>query len=485
MESAASQPLSLEQRYGRLLSCSLPCSGIDFAGFLGAAEGQPRYYWENSKDSLAFAGAGTAVELSAWGDDRFGKIAADARQLFADAVVRDGGNPLAGPRLFGGFAFRGDFTPDNTWSIYAPAWFALPHYQLVSSAGQKWLTINAQVPRDEDAAALVDDLQSALRAKIADLRQSPRSPSDTRQSAFVDIDYPMSFDAWQGMIDSATARIRAGELNKVVLARAAELRFDAPVKILPILRHLASNYAECYRFLFEPRPQFAFYGASPELLADVRGRRVATMALAGSIGRGETAAADARLGEALMSSAKDRHEHQIVVDKLRDRLAPLTAALEMPPPQLLKLSNIQHINTPIAGQLKRATGILPLVGALHPTPALGGDPREKAMTLIRDLEPIPRGWYGAPVGWIDRELEGQFTVAIRSAVAQAARAWIYAGAGIVADSEPESEWDETALKFRPMLEAHGAEPETSSSQRLKGTKNTKGSKMKEGRTQTQ
>lgn len=456
MESTASQTLSLEQRYGRLLSCSLPCSGIDFAGFLEAAGGQPRYYWENRKDSLAFAGAGTAVELNAWGEDRFGKIAADARALFADALVRDSGNALAGPRLIGGFAFRGDFAPDNTWSIYAPAWFVLPHYQLVSIAGQKWLTINAQAPRDENSAALIRDLQSALRAKIAELKTSPRSISEAQQSAFKDINYPMTYHAWKGMIDSATKRIRAGELNKVVLARAAELRFEAPVKIVPILRHLAANYGDCYRFLFEPRPHYAFYGASPELLADVGGKQIRTMALAGSMARGQNADDDSRLGQALLSSAKDRHEHQIVVDKMRDRLAPLTASLKMPPPQLLKLQNIQHINTPIEGQLKRAMGILPLVRALHPTPALGGDPREKAMAFIRELEPIPRGWYGAPVGWIDRELDGQFTVAIRSAVAQGGRAWIYAGAGIVAESEPKSEWEETALKFRPMLDAHAS-----------------------------
>ena len=154
---------------------------------------------------------------------------------------------------------------------------------------------------------------------------------------------------------------------------------------------------------------------------------------------------DQGLSDELLRSHKDRHEHQIVVDKIRDRLAPLTDRLDIAPIDLLKLKNIQHLHTPIQGQLKQEAGVLTLVEALHPTPALGGDPRDRAMSLIRELEPIPRGWYGAPVGWIDANLDGQFTVAIRSAVAQDTRVWIYAGAGIVADSVPEKEWEETAL----------------------------------------
>ena len=455
MESTEFRYAPFNRRYGRVLSCSIPCSGLSFAEFLAAAEGQARYYWETQGGSVTFAGADTAVELIAWGEERFQKIADGARQLFARAYVRDEGNPYAGPRLFGGFAFRGDFTPDNTWSIYAPAWFVLPHYQLVSIAGEKWLTINAQIPLEEDPAALVADLQAALRKKITELKARAWPASAVRRSVLQSIDYPMTYAMWRDMVTSATNRICAGDLNKVVLSRAAELRFHSPVNILPILRQLAADYPECYRFLFEPRPHYAFYGASPELLADVRGSQVRTMALAGSMARGETAAEDTRLGDSLLSSAKDRHEHQIVVDKIRERLEPRTASLEIPPPQLLKLRNIQHIHTPIAGILREQTGILPLIQALHPTPALGGDPRAMAMALIRDLEPIPRGWYGAPVGWIDANLDGQFTVAIRSAVAQESRAWIYAGAGIVADSQPEGEWEETALKFRPMLDAHG------------------------------
>ena len=340
----------------------------------------------------------------------------------------------------GGFAFRSDFTPDNTWSIYSPAFFVLPHYQLVKNGDMMWLTINAQIPPDETPASLIPDLQAALAQKIAQLNAAQASLGADGQSAFIGIQYPMRYTAWESIMNDATERIRAGALRKVVLARAAELRFNAPVQLLPILRHLAAQYADCYRFLFEPRPRYAFYGASPELLASTRGPALETMALAGSAARGENDEADRRLGDMLLGSAKDRQEHEIVVEKMRDRLTPMMESLEISRPALLKLSNIQHINTPIRGRLKRETGILPPVEALHPTPALGGDPRPDALRLIRELEPIPRGWYGAPVGWIDSSLDGQFAVAIRSAVAQESRAWIYAGAGIVAESMPDLEW---------------------------------------------
>ena len=456
MESAAFRAAPLNRRYGRLLSCSLPCNEISFQDFLGAAEDQPRSYWENRNNRLAFAGAGTAVELMAWGKERFRKIYRDARELYAKAHIVGGEPPWTGPRLYGGFSFRDDFTPDNTWSIYAPAHFVLPHYQLVRIDGETWLTINTQIPAEEDPEALVSDLQAALREKIRQLQAAGRRLSTNQQSPLQSVHYPMSFDMWVAMICQATKRIHAGELNKVVLSRAAELRFEERVRLMPILSHLARNYADCYRFLFEPRPRFAFYGASPELLASVRGKAIETTGLAGSIGRGDSREDDMRLGRALLRSHKDRQEHQIVVDRIRDRLLPLTETLEIAPPGLLKLKNIQHLHSPIHGRLKQENGILALVETLHPTPALGGDPRERAMRLIRDLEPIPRGWYGAPVGWIDAELDGQFTVAIRSAVAQESRLWIYAGAGIVRDSQPESEWEETALKFRPMLDAHGS-----------------------------
>jgi menaquinone-specific isochorismate synthase len=158
----------------------------------------------------------------------------------------------------------------------------------------------------------------------------------------------------------------------------------------------------------------------------------------------------------LLDSAKDRVEHQIVIDDIARRFAALGASTMIGATAILALKNIQHLHTPIYAQLPAPKSVVELAALLHPTAALGGDPRELALPLISALEPVTRGWYAAPIGWIDRTLNGEFAVAIRSAVIQNARVWVYAGAGIVAASEPDAEWRETALKFAPMLRALGA-----------------------------
>lgn len=442
---------SFQHHYGRLISLSMPCPGVSPADLLRHARGQPRSFWESTRDRVAFAGMGIAVELMAWGANRFVEIEQQARALFENAVMLDEREPLAAPRLFGGFAFHDDFVPDQAWADFPPAHFVLPHYQLVRVGDSFWLTLNVHAPPGEDPRALASDLREALLAQIDYLQST--SPPSSPPRAQAHLAYPMPFEHWSRSVERIVRQIKAGALKKVVLARIAEALFDQPVDVDRALAHLEQRYPNTYRFLFEPRAGRAFFGATPELLAHVSGDRVMTMALAGSIRRGATPDEDEQLAAALLDSAKDRHEHQIVVDEVYARLMTLTVHLDVGVTDVLALSNIQHLHTPIKGILREPCGVLPVIATLHPTPALGGEPREAAMRLIAELEPAPRGWYAAPVGWIDRCLDGQFGVAIRSAVVQTTRAWLYAGAGIVAESDPQREWDETNLKFRPMLEA--------------------------------
>lgn len=443
---------------GRLLSYSQPSPGVDMAGFLRHARGQARVYWQDGQDPVAFAGFGLAAELFAWGDGRFLDIQRQAKALFHDAVHYDSGQPLAAPRLMGGFAFRDDFAPDYAWSSFHPAHFILPHYQLVQVNGDTWLTINAILPRDESAQANLPMLQEAWQARYELLKNKTgyrQSPIPNPKSKISNLRYPMPYDAWEAMLNAAISRIHAGDFQKVVLARVAEARFVQQIDVDSAIAYLNTHYAGCYRFLFEVRPLHAFFGATPELLVQTTGQRVETVALAGSMRRGATPEEDAALAAELLHSAKNRHEQQLVVESIQRRLHHAVHTLHIPEPTIYPLNNIQHIHTPIVGVLREATGVLPLVERLHPTPALGGSPRRAALDFLRAAEPVPRGWYGAPVGWIDHTLDGKFAVAIRSAVTQENRVWLYAGAGIVADSEPQKEWEETGLKFRPMLEALG------------------------------
>lgn len=465
-ESPISNLQSLEDQ--RLVSYSLPIKDVSAMDFLHHAQGQERFFWEDVRDHITFAGFGAAANLMTWGNGRYTSIQQQAKHLFTDAILLNDVPDLAKPRLFGGFAFRDDFLPDNTWASFHPAHFILPHYQYVQIGDETWLTINALIPLEDDPEHSLPILREALETRKDVLSKIEESRlMNNRQSSIVNpttssgqglqsLNYPMSHEEWSHSINQARNDIETTELKKVVLARVCEAKFKDRIDIEQALGFLNQNYADCYRFIFEPRPFHTFFGATPELLAKVEGTQLTTMSLAGSIRRSNNPLEDAALGQELLESNKDRHEHELVVMSILSRLAPLTSQLEISPqPGVYKLSNIQHLFTPIRGTLNIADGILPLVEALHPTPALGGSPRDIAMDFIRRHEPVPRGWYAAPVGWIDYKLDGAFAVAIRSAVTQERRAWLYAGAGIVADSVPEKEWEETGLKFSPMLGALG------------------------------
>ena len=460
----------------RLLSLIAAIPNPDVIQFLDGAYGRERFFWSEPAgpdgDELTIIGIGSATELTVPpvldetlaatpAGYRFDEIARQARMLFDGALTRvtnDHSGALANhparPRLFGGFAFQDDFIPDNTWSMFSPAQFILPHYQIVRTGGRHYITINAFIEEDENLEESFEGMREALTIQMTAIT--------TRHARLIsrpEIRYPMSPESWAAIIYRATEAIHRGPLEKVVLSRVCEVQSDETIDGAATLAHLNERYKDCFRFLFEPYPHHAFFGATPELLVRKDSEQVTTMALAGSIARGRDASEDAALAEALLNSAKNRHEHQLVVQAILTSLDGLVDNLNMArEPVVLSLRNIQHLLTPISG---RATNdqadLLTLVRRLHPTPAMGGVPTNEAMAFLRKNEPVPRGWYAAPIGWLDAQGDGAFAVAIRSAVTQHTRAWLYAGAGIVGDSEPAAEWAETALKFRPMLGALGVE----------------------------
>ena len=477
----SSPPLSDAQR---VISLFAPAPSLRMDAFVHDSYGRERFYWSEpgeAETQLTMAAQGIAATINVapiLGDDkpniangdlrlpghRFAEMSAAVGRLFDQAIIRPIGwmaesdidsawdKHPARPRLFGGFAFQDDFVPDNTWSAFSPAQFVLPHYQLVRVGADQFLTINALVSRDDNLADSLRGLREALSARLG--YEASHVPHPLRPT---DIRYPMSAEMWAEIVGQATQAIKNGAIEKVVLSRVCEVKAAEPIDVAAALAYLDSHYADSYRFIFEPSPHHAFFGATPELLVRKDGRHIETMALAGSGARGRDKAEDEGLGRQLLTSAKDRHEHQLVVDAIQHQLAYWVEEVAISEtPTLLKLRNIQHLLTPIQGTLRHPQAdILALVRQLHPTPAMGGVPVAKALAFLQQAEPVPRGWYAAPIGWMDAHRDGVFAVAIRSAVTQYSRAWLYAGAGIVGDSEPDHEWAETALKFRPMLGALG------------------------------
>ena len=267
-------------------------------------------------------------------------------------------------------------------------------------------------------------------------------------------------------IDAALRKLRdpASGLHKVVLARALRLAADGPVDARTIVHRLVANDAASYAYLADLTAAGGGYsgsvlvGASPELLVARRGEQVTCRPFAGSAPRLADPAADEANGAALAASAKDRHEHQLVVDAMRDALEPLCTELQIAPePQLSKTAAVWHLYTPITGRLReRSTTALDLAVALHPTPAVGGVPAIAAAGLISELEG-DRGFYAGAVGWCDQRGDGRWVVSLRCAQLSADRrtADAHAGGGIVAESDPDDEVDETTTKFNTILSALG------------------------------
>lgn len=472
------KPETTRQEKVRLVSLYVAAPGLSPLALLRGGQGVERFFWaEPEQDGRAFtlAGVGVAAEVRVPpildtaevacrpSGFRFEEVRKQADRLFTGAVfssahgvrgsVASKAAHPARPRLFGGFAFQDDFIPDITWSAFSPAHFILPHYQFARVGQETYLTINALLGSGEDPAEAMDGLREALLTRLATLDDAvPARPIDRPH-----LHYPMASETWRDIVTHATETIRAGAMEKVVLSRVCEVRAAEPIDAVPALDFLNDRYADSYRFLFEPLPHHAFFGATPELLIRKSGILAQTMALAGSIARGNSPAEDKALAGALLASAKDRLEHSLVVETIRDHLAVDADELRIPDaPIIMRLRNIQHLLTPIEARFSdRAVDVLSLARRLHPTPALGGVPADRAVAFLRRVEPVPRGWYAAPIGWLDAQSDGAFAVAIRSAVTQYDRAWLYAGAGIVGDSQPEREWAETALKLRPMLGALG------------------------------
>ena len=439
----------------RLAAFTTPIDAPDPFALLRLAPHAPRVFWREPVSGLTVVGLGTAALLRAEGPLRVARLQLQMDHLFEDAILEPADHGMARPRLFGGLSFTPAPEPDPLWEDFGAACFLLPHLTITFAPSGAWLTVCRYDDAEIAEQARLEGLRDEASAFIAGLAEMPVS----QDGIFAKWTLTPALDAeqWHSMVCEAVRRIRGGRLRKVVLSRALEAVTDTQYDPVLALERLDRQYPDTFRFLFEPVGGAAFFGASPELLAEVHESVLTTAALAGSRRRGATMDEDAALAAELMASPKEREEHRIVVDSVLARVTPYARAVEAPSePGILRLPNIQHLHTPVRAELETHFDALDLVAELHPTPALGGFPARAALAAISELEPVERGWFASPVGWIDAHGDGLFAVAIRSAVADGQRARLYAGAGIVAESVPEQEWDETGLKFRPLLGALGA-----------------------------
>jgi salicylate biosynthesis isochorismate synthase/menaquinone-specific isochorismate synthase len=411
--------------------------------------GEPWFCLEQpDRDGYAVAAVGAVRVLEAGGAARFGVVArrwsAVAADAFADA---SDGPPGSGLVAVGGFAFAEDGGGSPRWQGFSPASLVVPEVSLARGGGRVSITVNVEAAPDDT----VEDLLARVAARLSELRSPALPLLDPAPAGEYRVVSPMPPSHFEEAVARAVQRIRAGELEKIVLARDVEVHAPVAHDLGAVLGLLREAFPSCYVFAVG-RGDAAFIAASPELLVRRDGARASTVGLAGSSRRSADPAIDEHLGEQLLQSEKDREENAIVVRRIARALRPhsvwVTAA---PEPSLVRVANIIHLGTPIRAQLAAPLSAVELAGILHPTPAVGGEPLEVAAPLIPALEGLDRGWYAGTVGWTDAAGDGEFCVALRCALIRGRMAHLYAGGGIVRDSDPVAELAETEVKLGALL----------------------------------
>jgi isochorismate synthase len=407
------------------------------------------FCWEQpDRDEFALAALGSAHEAISRGQGRFGDLVEECAELARDRIADEpAGLPAgAGPVWVGGFAFDPLGCDVGEWSSFPPALMVLPELALVRHQGR--VLLSASLVSGSGADDALSRLGRRLAALRADAALPMLDPDPAGASRVVSANPP---ETYEQAVAAAVRRIRAGELEKVVLAREVRVEAPAALDAAAIFGAVRDLFPSCFCFC-AGSPEAAFLGASPELLVRRRGAGAATVALAGSTRRSADPAVDDHLGEQLLRSPKNRREHEVVVRRIERRLRPSSVWVEAEAePMVVKVANIQHLATPIHAQLTDPRSALELAGLLHPTPAVGGEPHDAAVALIEELEGLDRGWYAGPVGWMDAAEDGEVCVAIRSALLRDRTAHLYVGNGIVGDSDPEAELAETELKLDALL----------------------------------
>jgi menaquinone-specific isochorismate synthase len=449
----------------RLVSVSVPVEDADPAALLRLGRGRPRGFWAREGRWFAHLGSASTIELPSdgAGGDRFGEVWEAARTLFSCSWKdpQSEVNPPS-PRLFGGFSFSDDHVAEGVWAHFPSALFVLPELEMEGGRGSGVLTLRRHHPPSPNPAQCRHELRKELTA----VRNALIGPSALAEAADVCIPATRSeidADDWGVMVETALAEVSAGNLSKVVLSRILHASFEAAVDPVDVVMNLWKDNPASHVFLFEPMPGHVLVGAAPETVATSSRGAFRATAVAGSAPQGRNPKEKGALGAELLRSEKDLREHRVCVEDMVARLGGVSQEVRAEPePHLLVLSGIQHLETAIHSTLRPNQTVLSALGALHPTPAVCGFPRDPALALLQAEEPFQRGWYAGPVGWFDNDGDGVFVPALRSGVGQGKEWTLFAGAGIVAGSDPSKEWNETRMKFQPVLRAlSNARPEAS------------------------
>ena len=408
---------------------------------------EPICYLERPSNEFSIACADFVTEASFVGSERFKQAKYWADSMFENTLVAgDHINPGTGPTLFMTATFE-----DETGSSSSPPPLQvfLPRWQVLRKGGSHFVIINASVDGQTDPVRLAEDFANSVK-RIKGMRSDVTKP---KESGLVELGQPVEEFDYEHAVGQALEQIHAGAISKVVLARKLTYGTSSPLRPFSIAHALRERFPECFTFCLSTPGQGVMVGATPETLAKTSGVSLETEALAGSAPRGLSAGKDAHWGKTLLAREKEVHEHQLVIESIKRRLSSIGLThCEEGKSRLLRLANLQHIRTPLRAKLPFGVHPFDALAALHPTPAMGGTPRESALSIVKQLEGSPRGWYSGVTGWLDSKGRGEFIVPIRCGKIMPDSLTLYAGAGLVEGSIPQQEKIETDWKLQAMLE---------------------------------
>jgi menaquinone-specific isochorismate synthase len=400
-----------------------PAAVTTASGGQPVPEGPRSASFSSPRRTLDGWGTAARIDLPAPWPEYLGRVAEVLEGFGVEDEVQ---GPGTGPVAFGALPF------DRS----SPATLVVPAVVHGHTAeGTRWITT-------------VADRRAPEGGDAADHAEHERGVAHHDAPAELTVRSVRPPEQWCGAVAAATDRIAAGELTKVVLARELRVHAGTPYDPDAVLERLRELYPAALRYCVD-----GFVGASPELLVSRVGDIVRAQPMAGTTARTGEPEADQRRAAELLSSAKNRAEHQITIDAVHDTLLPWCSYLDAEPaPTVVAAGPVQHLATVVEGRLSRpAPSVLELVGALHPTPAVGGWPRDEALALIEELEGADRGRYAGPVGWVDARGNGAWAVGIRGVELDGCDARLFAGVGVVADSDPLAELAETRAKAQSLL----------------------------------
>ena len=433
-----------------VVSFALKIDEIDFSGKIDylIKYYEKSFYFEKPDENFSFLGVDEIISITENGDKRFAATDKKIKELKQSFINNWDTISLKNKPLFvGGMKFSVEH-PDDDWKDFNDSIWSVPELLILRNKEDFFIFFNFIYNNTLSEANLIEKFKSKLENII--------KPQEDKKSEDIKIhkldgNSPKDKKKWKNLVNSCLDNIFSSKVEKIVISRKIEMLLSRELNLNHVINHFKENYPECYLFIFH-RGKSSFLGATPERLVKFCEGTLKIEALAGSASRGKTEEEDLLLEKNLLNNEKDIKEHDYVVDHIEDSISGQVEDFTIEKKHSIKkLNNIQHISTFITAKMNSNNTPMNIIKELFPTPAVCGFPKEVSLNLIKKLENHYRGLYSGIIGWFNFNDEGEFAVAIRSALTYGNKLIAFAGCGIVEKSDPDLEYEETELKFKPIL----------------------------------